>query len=264
MNHEVEVKSYLNTNAFHYIVHLKMIHAYSEHIVCYYEHHKGQKGVVLLVPTPVVPFDARTYPNSAFIVLLAATDRDVLYQIIRYIPPTENLVFKLVDDTTKEVICQQFPSTRVTAYVSYTAYTQAFHQHAAVVASSMLDVRLLPYYHANGYTPDEMNQYFEQGAMSFTLYDHAHPLSTCFTFQNYERIWEIGGVYTDPAHRGKGYARMVVETALQTLMARQYVPRYQVAETNISSIRVAETLGLTPGVITEHFFYHAGSDQQSI
>ncbi len=64
---------------------------------------------------------------------------------------TEHLVCTLVDEMTKEMICQYFPLTRVTAYMSSTASTQAFHQYAAVVASSVLDARLLPCYHANGY-----------------------------------------------------------------------------------------------------------------
>ncbi len=34
---------------------------------------------------------------------------------------------------------------------------------------------------------------------------HAHPLFTCVTCQHSGRIWEIGGVSTDPAHRRKRY-----------------------------------------------------------
>ncbi len=45
-----------------------------------------------------------------------------------------------------------------------------------------------------------MNRFFDQGAMSWTLSDQAHPLSTCFTSQNCERIWENGGMYTDSVH----------------------------------------------------------------
>ena len=45
----------------------------------------------------------------------------------------------LVDEITKEVLCQHFPATRVTAYMSSTAFTQAFHRHVSVVASSVSD-----------------------------------------------------------------------------------------------------------------------------
>ncbi len=54
---------------------------------------------------------------------------------------------------------------------------------------------------------DEMTQYFDQGAMSCTLSGlaNAHPFFTCVTCQHSGRIWEIGGVSTDPAHRRKRY-----------------------------------------------------------
>ena len=79
--------------------------------------------------------------------------------------------------------------------------------------------------------------------------------SICFTFKNYDKIWEIGGVHTAPAQRRKGLARLVVEAALYTVLSRGYIPRYQVAEANIPSIRLAETLGLTRFVVAEHYLY---------
>ncbi|MCA9930423.1 MAG: GNAT family N-acetyltransferase [Anaerolineales bacterium] len=41
-------------------------------------------------------------------------------------------------------------------------------------------------------------------------------------YQNYGRIWEIGMLYMAPQARRKGYARKIVETALNLL----YVPAY--------------------------------------
>lgn len=88
-------------------------------------------------------------------------------------------------------LCQYFPATRVTAYMSSPASTQAFYQHTTVVALSVVDARLLPCYHVNGYTPDEMHQYVEQRAMSWTLSDHAHPfppVSRFNTLRVYARL----------------------------------------------------------------------------
>ncbi len=73
--------------------------------------------------------------------------------------------------------------------MSSTTSTQAFHRHAVAVASSVLDARLLPCYHVNDSPPDEMNRYVDQGAMSWTLYDHAHPLSTVFSRFNTLRVY---------------------------------------------------------------------------
>jgi GNAT superfamily N-acetyltransferase len=234
-----------------------MMEAYAERITCRYERRGAQVGTLLLIPTPVVPFDAKTYPDSEFVVLLAGSDRETVGRLIRHIPRRKNLVFKLVDDTTKDAVLQAFPSRRVAAFLSYTTGEQRFRPHPSVVASAALDERVLPCYQANGYTPAELEGFFKQGALSFTICDGVQPLSTCFTFKNYDKIWEIGGVYTAPAQRRRGLARMVVETALYAVLSRGYIPRYQVAEANIPSIRLAETSGLTKFVVAEHYLYCA-------
>lgn len=233
-----------------------MIEAYEEHISCHYEQQDANKGILLLIPTQVIPFDSKKYPSSDFIVLLAASDQSGVHSLGQYIPKKRNLVFKLIDDITKEVILQEFPSKRVTSFVSYTTQAQHFQLYPSVVTSSVLEKQTIPCYQENGYTSNAMEQFFERGAISFTIYEHGHPISTCFSFQNYDNIWEIGGVYTAPSHRKEGLARMVVETALHTLLSQHNIPRYQVSEDNIPSIRLAETLGLTKFIVTEHFFYN--------
>ena len=65
--------------------------------------------------------------------------------------------------------------------------------------------------------------------------------------------WKIGGVYTAPEHRRKDYARQVVLAALAQLKARLLRPRYQVREDNLASCRLAESIGLVPFVVVEHF-----------
>jgi len=247
--------AYLKTDALKHIVHLKMIEAYAEHATCRYERHGAQEGALLLIPTPVIPFDAKAYPGSEFVALLAGSDREMVDRLVRHIPQQTSLVFKLVDDMTKDAILRAFPSQRMAAFVSYTTGERRFRPHPSVVMSAVLDGRILPCYQANGYTPGEMAGFFKQGALSFTIYDGAQPFSTCFTFKNYDKIWEIGGVYTALAQRRKGLARLVVETALYAVLSRGYIPRYQAAETNIPSIRLAQSLGLTKFVVAEHYLH---------
>jgi GNAT superfamily N-acetyltransferase len=66
------------------------------------------------------------------------------------------------------------------------------------------------------------------------------------------RVYEIGGVYSLPEARRKGYARKLVETALHTLVRGGARPCEQVPELNQPSIRLAEAIGLEPFVTTEH------------
>jgi GNAT superfamily N-acetyltransferase len=255
MNHIQNAALYLKTDVLKHIVHLKMIEAYAEHMTCRYERRGAQAGALLLIPTLVIPFDAKTYPDSEFVVLLAGSDQEMVGRLVRHIPRQSSLVFKLVDDMTKDAVLRAFPCQRMAAFVSYTAGEQHFRPHPSVVTSAALDERVLPCYQANGYTPGELEGFFKHGALSFTIYDGAQPLSTCFTFKNYDKVWEIGGVYTDPAQRRKGLARLVVETALYTVLSRGHVPRYQAAETNIPSIHLAETSGLTKFVVAEHYLH---------
>jgi RimJ/RimL family protein N-acetyltransferase len=84
-------------------------------------------------------------------------------------------------------------------------------------------------------------------------------VSACFVFANFDapaeplRIWEIAGLHTVEGERHKGYARQVVETALHLLRAQGTIPRYQIREDNVPSMRLAESVGLRQFLTTEHF-----------
>jgi len=249
-----EVITCLKLEPFKYIVHLKMIEAYREHITWHVERVGYQTGVVLLLPTKVSPFDAKTYPTSDWVVLLAASDPAVADRLVQHLPRQSTLVFKLVDDLSKTAVVKVFSVKRMTAFISYTTHKSKFSPDPEVVVSTELDERLLPCYQANGYTLPELTYFFRQGALSFSLYA-GDPLATCLVFKNYGQIWEIGGVYTDPACRRQGLAKRVVSTAINTLLNQGKIPRYQVVETNEASLRLAENLGLERFVTTEHYLY---------
>ena len=251
-----DVAAYLRAEPLKYIVHLKMLAAYPQQLVWYAEQCGGQSGVALLIPAAIFPYDAKAYPGSDWVVLLAASVPEVAQRLVQRLPRQSKLVFKLVDELSKAAVFEIFPARRVTAFVSFTSRGCVFLPDADVVVSRELDPRLLPCYQSNGYSETEMKHYFQQGALSFSLYaDEA--LATCFVFRNYEQIWEIGGVYTAPEQRRKGLAKRVVSTALSALLEQGKTPRYQVAETNLASLRLAENLGLERFVITEHYLFSA-------
>jgi RimJ/RimL family protein N-acetyltransferase len=249
-----EVVTYLRANPFKYIVHLKMLEAYPNQITWHVEEVGDQAGIVLLLPSSVSPFDAKTYPTSDRVVLLAAADPAVADRLVQHLPRQSTLIFKLVDDLSKAAVFKVFPARRMTAFISYTTRAAKFPPDPDVVVSTELDERLIPCYQANGYTLPELTHFFRQGALSFSLYA-GDPLATCLVFKNYEQIWEIGGVYTDPAYRRQGLAKRVVVTAINTLLNQKKIPRYQVVETNVASLKLAENLDLERFVTTEHYLY---------
>jgi RimJ/RimL family protein N-acetyltransferase len=248
-----DVIAFLKTDLFKYVVHLKMLDAFAGEMRWYGE----PGGVALLLPTAVNPYDAHTYPDSDWIVFLAASDDETAGRLVQRLPRRERLVFKLVDDLTQTAVLRDFPARRVTGFVSYTLREAAFPFDPDVMVSRELDARLLPCFEANGYTRPELERCFSQGSLSFSRFaaDTGVPLATCFVFKNYEQIWEIGGVHTVPAYRRQGLARCVVAAAARELLSQGRIPRYQVKETNLASIGLAENLGMRPFVTTQHFEY---------
>ena len=247
--------AFLRRDILRNIVPLKMLAAYPDAIqVCYHED-GDEAGVLLLLPTRVSPFDRQTYPSTDYVVMLSVSHPAIVPSLLAYIPSSCALVFKLIDPGDREVVVQRFSLTRATAYISYTA---AAGSHLAlsdaVTVSEHVDERCFDLYAAQGYTRDEVRHFFSTaGALSFALYRGEAPVAACFAYQNFERVFEIGGVYTLPSERRMGHARKLVETALHILVRRGDVPRYQVHELNQPSIRLAEAIGLEPFVTIEHW-----------
>ena len=105
----------------------------------------------------------------------------------------------------------------------------------------------------NGYEPAEVSRHFADGARWFGIRDRGQIVSACFVFRNFETVWEIGGVFTEPSHRRMGHARKVVTSALNHVLANGFIPRYQVRSGNMESIRLAETIGLKEFLRMDHF-----------
>jgi hypothetical protein len=260
-----DVITYLKNDPFKNVVHLKMLDAYADQMSWYGETPaglggsisspaQGGSGVALLLPAAAHPYDARSYPDADWIVLLATAQAEAADRLVAQLPRDKRLVFKLVDELSKAAVLRAFPARRVTGFISYTLQAGEFLCDPRVVVSRELDERLLPLFQSNGYTWPELEHDFSQGSVSFSIFAEA-PLSTCYIFKNYERIWEIGGVHTATAHRRQGLAKKVVAAALAELLATGRIPRYQVNEANLSSRAVAEGLGMQPFVVTEHFCY---------
>lgn len=254
-----QILTFLNQNPLKNIVLLKMLAAYPTASRCYFMEQGKDQGVLVLLPTPVVPFDRHTYPSTAYVVLLSTTGPTMTEALLPFIPRDCNLVFKLMDAHDQAVLRQVFSLQRVTAFLSYTAAAGSqFLADAAVRVSVTPDEACLAIYARQGHERESVQHLFRtQQAIAFACYADATPVSTCFVYRNYETIWEIGGVYTAENARRQGYARRIVQTALHALLAQQRIPRYQVHEQNRPSIAVAETLGLYRFLTIEHFLSEA-------
>jgi GNAT superfamily N-acetyltransferase len=254
-----EILAFLKAEPLKYIIHLKMLDSFAG--VMRWDCEPG--GVALLLPAAANPYDATTYPGAEWIVFLAVNDPATASKLVERLardpwvwnPGTgARLVFKLVDAVSREAVLAAFPARRVTGFVSYTTEQADLPHDPWVEVAAQLDPRLVPCYQSNGYTLPELERMFGQESRSFSLFaETGAPQSTCMIFKNFGPVWEIGGVYTDPANRRQGLGRRVVARAVQELLESGRIPRYQVKESNLASRALAEGLGMRPFVYTEHF-----------
>ncbi|MEZ4706979.1 MAG: GNAT family N-acetyltransferase [Caldilineaceae bacterium] len=256
-NEQQQAIAFLKQDTLRNIVPLKMLTAHPADIQTHYAEGAHGAAALLLFPTSTFAYDRTTYADLDLVVILSATALDAARQLLKYIPRDRKLIFKLMGPAVQKVLAEQWPMQRVTAFVSYTAGAMDhFAPDADVVTATAVDERLLPHFAAQGHDRAEIAHYFADGqARSFTLYQHSEPVAACFTYQNFELIHEIGGVFTLPTERRKGYARRVVQSAVHALLQRGCRPRYQVHEANRPSIALAEQIGLKLFVTVEHWRY---------
>jgi len=254
-NHKPEVAAYLLRNALKHIVHLKALSAYSQHIRSYYFSHGSSAGVLFLYPSSVTTYESVKYPETQYVVLISSDSPSITERMLDHIPTDCTFVLKVMNREDKYIVERKFSLKRVTSFLSYTHSAEfKFLSSERVTVSEKLDEELLPFYRENGYEREEVEGYFKSSsANSFSIYEGDEPVSACMAYQNYGEIWEICGLYTISRARRMGYARDIVESALNRLLANGYTPRYQMDEKNIASKMLAESLGLTHFLTTEHY-----------
>ncbi|MBB3111856.1 putative GNAT family acetyltransferase [Paenibacillus phyllosphaerae] len=251
-----QARQLLSQRILHNIALLKMIESYGPHIDCRLHQECGQSALLLLLPASLFPYDLIHYPNASAIAFLYATDPQLLPRLLGKLPDEGAIVFKIQDNRYKPYIAHRYAYERIRAFHSYscTELPVPTRSTNTVIEGTMLNETLLPLWMANGYSKDELADLFRRGARSYTIYHDGQPASTCFTFRNYEHVWEIGGVHTGEACRGQGLAQQVAAAATQQLLSQGLIPRYQVIESNRASIRLAESLGFTLAVTLEHLY----------
>ncbi|KUP23735.1 hypothetical protein [Paenibacillus sp. DMB5] len=195
-----DIMCYLRRNPLKNVTLLKMMTAYHQVMDSYLVEQAEHWGILLLLPADVFAYDRRVYPEADYVVLMDYSNPEVLSDLISRIPADASLVFKLQQEA-RIAVAPHFPLTQVRSFYSYTTTPgQIFKPDMEAIVNDQIDERLLPLWMENGYTPEEIAQYFEDSAFSVAIYKELTPLSTCIVFRNGEQIWEIGAVHTaEPA-----------------------------------------------------------------
>jgi RimJ/RimL family protein N-acetyltransferase len=258
MNELITLKDLLRSNRLLYSSHLKMMEEYGGSIECRLAQSDCGWGAALLIPAACSPYDTELYPEAAAIVYLAGDGASILSHILSGLPRDKDLVFKTHNVESRRLAERAFPLEWRRALLSYTcAPGKSFPECPEVRRSGHMDERLLPLWMKNGYNRECAERYFANGAEAFSVFSHGEPVSTCLIFRNSLDIWEVGAVRTVERERGRGYARKVVSSALNAVLEAGNLPKYQVEQTNLPSIGLAESLGLRIFLRLDHLYYRS-------
>ncbi len=254
----MDALAFLNTDPLRHLPHLKYLHLHPDDMDCYGVEAGDGQGVLLSYDAQLLPWDKMAYPQATRVFMPVATTAPTARVLLEYIRDhyrmAQPVVIKFVDDISRTVFEQAFPLDFIRAFASYTGnHIQPCHDCDDVMISERPDPACLELFAQNGYTLEEMRSHFEAGASSFTIYAGAQAVCACFIYHNFGAVWEVAGLHTRDEARRCGYARRITTTALQAILSRGGVPRYQVEMTNTASIRLAESLGLTPCLRYEHY-----------
>ncbi|OMD57959.1 hypothetical protein BSK55_14785 [Paenibacillus odorifer] len=254
MHQNERIINKLQTNPLKNVSLLKMLNSFHEVMETHLVEHGDQWGIVLLLPATAYAYDHRVYPQADYIVFLDYSCPDIFPALLPLLPAQAKLVFKLQDVKYQEALSAHFSLEKTRGFFSYsTTEGLRYSKDKEVSINHSFDDKLLPLWAANHYNKEEIEEYFQKGAFSVSIFQGDNPVSTCLAFRNEEQIWEIGAVHTLEAFQRYGYAKMVVRTAIQETLERGFIPRYHVLERNQASIRLAESIGLVPCVQLEHW-----------
>jgi RimJ/RimL family protein N-acetyltransferase len=226
------------------IVLLKHLEAFPErtrvHQVC------DGRGAATLVSLDVAAsaYDRRTYPSASEAALISSDHPDLTRALLRFVPKRAGVVFKLSSDADRDVITSLYRVERTTGVLSFTTRTR-FSLDADVLVTLRPGDAAFDLFEARDYARDWLEPMLDTArAFTCVLTIGGQPGAVCFAFENYKQVWEVGGVFTPPLLRGRGFAARVARTALAELDRQGRVARYQVHDDNLASIRLAESIGL--------------------
>lgn len=141
------------------------------------------------------------------------------------------------------------------AFLNFTSAAEAaaFSPDPDVVFNTELNGELIEAFGKNGYTPTELTRFLADGGQALSITEGGHPVAVGLLYRNFEHIWEIAALFTQPSARRQRYSVRIVRTALHTLQQRGYTPRYVVDDTNTPSIKLAEMVGLQRFLTVIHY-----------
>ncbi|OLP60277.1 hypothetical protein BJF93_15055 [Xaviernesmea oryzae] len=245
----------LEKNPLGNIVLLKHLTLFPDHAVCHHAIEDGKNGFLVALNAQASPYDRETYPAARSVILIGSDGPESTRALLRHVPTQGSIVFKLTSPWDRDVVAARFPLEPKVVFHSFTAEVPFTRDGDVVVGvepvSGVLDLLA-----AQGHDRTWVREVLSSGqAFTCSLWQAGTAISACFAFQNHGRVWEVGGVYTLEAHRGRGLAAKVVRAAHAVLVERGLLSRYHVQAGNAASLALARKIGLQRFLTLSHYLH---------
>ncbi len=236
------------------IVALKMLTAHDGARCFYRSNTFGEAAMILLEPSAFA-YDREHYPNADCICIVSSDHPILTAWLLEELDAKQKVVFKLKSDTDALEVQKRFDIKPITSFLSFTDI-RPYSSDSHVCISTKPSQKFFEFIATQGHTQDWLEPLLDDGwAFCCELFNDDQKLeSVCFAFENYGSLWEIGGVYTPPASRGRGLASRTVCAAVGELQKGGKRSRYQVHQENSVSIRVAQRAQLELFLTITHWF----------
>lgn len=244
---------YLKTDSFKHLSTLKYLSLYQSKLTINLLEDTQNWALLVTIPTEILSYDKATYPNANKAIFINGTSEQLKYRLLDALPEN-NYILRLNEDLNLSTLENRFKIKKRNLFISYSCST--FDDSPAniiVPGDTQITDEAIEIIKSNGYSGNEITKYFDNGAVWFGLEINNKIRSACFIYQNYDNIWEIAGVHTLETERNKGYARIVVTSALAHLLKRNLVPRYEAEILNTNSIKLAQSLKMKEFLLINHF-----------
>jgi hypothetical protein len=233
----------LREEALRHIVALKLLSLYPQHARLQFREEGGTWALTVAFPAKVVEYDARMYPTAEFVVVVDGNSVSMMRALLDELPDAQ-VVLKTSHDAIARYAVECGGRLQKTS-ISFTGDERALRVPGDVTDGTALDPDLAETFACFGNDVSYLDKAFRCGARWFANRRGSEVRSACVVYQNFESVWEVAGVLTQPEWRRQGLARCVVSAALQYLLTRKLQPRYQVDAENQASAGLARSLALS-------------------
>lgn len=250
-----EIIERLRQDALRHIVVLKLLSSYPQHAKLQLREEGPAWALSAAFPVGVSDYDTRTYPSAKLMVVIDGNSVSMMQGLLADVPRAE-LVLKTRHDAVARAATQYGGALQRT-FISFSGGPHAMPVPADVTDGTVLDADLADTFARFGNDVSFLDNALRHGARWFASRCGNDVRSACFVYQNFESIWEIAGVLTQPEWRRQGLARRVVSAGLQHLLRERQQARYQVDAENHGSVALARSLGLSEFLRIEHILIPA-------